>query len=226
MSDHRLAVHAAPTLAAALCAAATVALAPTMATAAPAAPAGAAPDDPAISHAGSAGDHVVVEELTAQGVVISSRAFDASGNQVIVQPNGVLVPVPGTSGSGSGGSSSASGCRRIKVRNEVETLLGDTAYWYITWTQWCWDRAAHEASGVETGQYFEDVNSFFYYRGLANQDERFYAWQSGYNKSGFWHERQSAWENCVVKYGCISMTYPRNVLRSHADGTYTWTTSD
>lgn len=176
---------------------------------------------------GADGDVIEVEEITPDGRVISRATYDASGHQVVVEPDGSLrVLSVSARGSGSGGSSSSSGCRKATVRNKGETVLGYTAYWYNTWTQWCWNRSDHVVSDVVTGQYFEDVASTMYYRRLVVDDQRFYAWKSGYNKSGHWHERQAQWENCIAKYGCISNDYPRNIIRAHSDGTFSWNTTD
>jgi hypothetical protein len=170
-------------------------------------------------------DHVVDELLAPDGTVLEAHRYDRHGREVVVAPDGTLLTVAQPAGSGSGGTPSAQGCRRLTVRNEVETLLGATAYWYNTFTEWCWNRADHAVSNVVTGHFFEDVDPNFIYRELLVQDERHYAWTQGFNKSGFWHERQARWENCVLRVGCVGNTFPRNVGRSHSDGTWSWSTN-
>lgn len=163
-------------------------------------------------------DYIVVEDLAPDGSVIEFTVTSGS-DPASDHP---LDDATTASDSGSGGESAGSGCRRATIYNEVETALGATAYVYNTWTQWCWRRSSHAVSDVTTGQYLSDVDPFFKYRGIVSQDERPYAWQTGYNKSGHWHERQIEMENCV--YACLGSTFPRNVLRVHSDGTYTWRT--
>jgi hypothetical protein len=185
-----------------------------------------APPPPPLEPVAAAGDDHVVDELLApDGIVLETRRFDPEGREVVVAADGTLLPIAQPADSGSGGSPSAEGCRRVTVRNEVETLLGATAYWYNTFTEWCWNRANHLVGNVVTGHFFEDVDPNFLYRELLVQDERHYAWVEGFNKSGFWHERQARWENCLFRVGCVGNTFPRNVLRSHADGTWNWSTN-
>ena len=173
----------------------------------------------------SPNDLIEVQDLSSTGQVLSTTTYDGRGRLVVELPDGTLVR-SAAEGSGSGGSSSASGCRKATVKNRGESITGTLVYKYNTWTEWCWNRADHAVTTVKTGQYLSDVASTMYYRGLTGQDERFYAWRSGFNKSGHWHERQAHFENCVVRYGCISSDYPRNVIRAHSDGTYTWAAFD
>lgn len=196
-------------------------------------PAGAAPvriSDPAppateAIDAASATDLIEVQDLTSSGTVISTSTYDGQGRLVVELPDGSIIR-SSADGSGSGGSSSASGCRKAIVKNRGESITGDLVYKYNTWTQWCWNRSDRAITSVRTGEYLSNVASTMYYRGIVGQDERFYAWRSGFNKSGHWHERQVQMENCVLRYGCISNDYPRNVIRAHSDGTYTWAAHD
>lgn len=189
---------------------------------------------------------ITVETYTLSGDKISTETYDADGQVVDAPPSfrptarvaasasfieearaadtssgGELAGL----GSGSGGTSSASGCRKVTVNNEKETTLGWTAYWFHTWTQWCWNRSAKTISSVSTSWYISDVDQNFYWRGIVQTTTGFYSWKSGAPKSGYSHYRQGRFENCVLKYGCIGNYYPANVLKSHSDGTYTWTTS-
>ena len=124
--------------------------------------------------------------------------------------------------SGSGGNPQGSGCLKVTVTNVVHTLLGFTAYKFITWTSWCWTRSTRTISSVDTGWSITDVDSQYYWKGMVNTSRRFYEWSSGYAKSGYYHYRMGQFDNCVLKYGCIGTSYPENTLRSHSDGTWTW----
>jgi hypothetical protein len=173
----------------------------------------------------SANDVALVQDLSADGEITSSVTYDAAGNGVVELPDGTLIRAAGD-GSGAGTKPSTSGCRRVTVHNRGESISGDLVYMYNTWTEWCWDRASRKITSVRTKDYLSHVASSMYYRGVVGSDERFYNWRSGYNKSGHWHERQSHWENCIAKYGCVSNDYPRNIIRAHSDGTYTWAAFD
>lgn len=189
--------------------------------------AGAEPLPPASEPTASVSvpDFVEVQEVSPDGVVLSTVKYDTLGRRVIELSDGTLVPVS-SAGSGAGGSSTSSGCLKATVHNRGESITGRTVYNYNTWTEWCWNRADRVITSVKTGEYLSDVASTMYYRGVISKDERFYAWKSDFNKSGHWHERQSHWENCVAKYGCISSDYPRNIVRAHSDGTYSWASYD
>ena len=126
-------------------------------------------------------DHVIVETFTPAGNLISTEVFGMAG----ASSDGTWQ-----SRSGSGGSSSPSGCTKVTVRNKKETLLGFTAYWFNTWTSWCWNRSSWTITNVETGFFLEDVDPLHFWQGLVFDDTRFYAWQPGYSKSGYWHEKQ------------------------------------
>lgn len=126
------------------------------------------------------------------------------------------------SASGSGGSVSNSGCRKVTVTNVHHTLTGRTAFKFITWTRWCWVRATKVISNVTTGYTFS-TDGFEYWRGMIQDNKHFYDWAAGVApKSGYFHEKVGSFENCILKYGCISIAYPHNIIRSHTNGTWTW----
>lgn len=129
--------------------------------------------------------------------------------------------------SGTGGDSSGSGCLRVTVNNEAETVLGFTAYWFHTWTRWCWTRSTQNVHDVSTGWTISDVDSQQYWRGIVNKELVFYDYSTnnGHPRSAYKHYRQGRFENCVLKYGCIGNTYPANTLRSYYNGTWAWSTS-
>ncbi len=193
-----------------IAAAATIVLAVAVAI-----PVSASAEDTTTSITPSAGsDRITVETFDLEGNLLYTESID-SGSAVTLGDN-----------SGSGGTSSASGCRKVTVHNEKETLLGKTAYWFNTWTRWCWNRADRIIYDVTTGFYLSDVDPFYYWRGLIVDNTYHFSWYSGYPKSGYRHEKQGHFENCIVKYGCISSSYPYNLLYSYSNGTFTWHTSD
>ena len=208
--------------------------------------------EPAVELAGSEDgqfvdeDHIVVETFTITGEHVSTKAYSLDDEEIPVpdgfqsqgsvsvgeevlyeiellnsQSGGELTAL----GSGHGGSSSSSGCRTVTVRNEEEDIAGFTAYWFNTWTRWCWNRSAKTISDVSSGWYLEDVDPFYVWRGMIVDSTEFYSWYSGYPTSGYRHEKQGHFENCVPYIGCIGNYYPRNVLWSHSNGTWSWSTS-
>ena len=127
-----------------------------------------------------------------------------------------------TRDNGAGGSSSASGCKKVTLRNRATTLLGHTAYRFITWTYWCWNRADRTVFDVRTGWYLSDVDSQHIWREMIIDNTNHFSWYSGYSTSGYKHEKQGRIENCIFHYGCILNLYPRNVLYSYSNGTWSW----
>lgn len=200
-----------------------------------------APHGPAGNAAGH--DAVVIEEtFTLTGAPVGVKAFGSDGREVALpaawQSRGA-VRAPrdfvtayvnsggdvASLGSGSGGTSTASGCRRINVRNEREsTYTGSTVFWFNTFTEWCWNRSTSTITSAVTGYYLEDVHSTAIWQGIIVDNRYYYAWVSGKSKSGYYHEKQGKFDNCVLKYGCVGSFYPRNLLRSYSNGTYSWQT--
>lgn len=190
-----------------------------------------------ISEEGAGQDLVVVETFSISGQLQGVAAYDANGAAVPVPVSGPAegaVPqgnprlVGGTGGvvalgSGSGGTSSASGCRRVTVRNEKESTFGSTLYWFNTWTEWCWNRTTKVVSSVSTGWSINDVDSLQVWHGVVNDQRYFYSWQAGASKSGYYHYKQGHFENCFL-VACGANTYPSNTLRSFANGTWSWST--
>ena len=159
-------------------------------------------------------DHVVVE------------TYDGNGNWISTE---VHIPDKDNymaSNGGEGGTPSDSGCHKVIVRNEKETTFGFTAYWFNTWTYWCWNRANRTISDVETDWHLEDVDEFQEWRNMLVDNTYFFYWYDGYATSGYYHEKQGHFKNCIPHIGCTSNSYPRNQLWSYADGTWSWKTSD
>ena len=175
-------------------------------------------------------DHVIVETFTFTGDQVSVDAFDAFGNSIDVPadfrsrgivraPNGIALK------SGDGGSSSASGCIRITVNNEKESLLRFTLFWYHTWTSWCWNRSAKTTYSIATGWSISDVDPTFEWQGNILEYGNHYSWSAGYPESGYAHERQGHFKQCIW-VGCVGNYYPHNWLYSFSNGTYSWRTED
>ena len=179
-------------------------------------------------------DHIVVETFTLAGDRISMTAYARDGVPIPVPEDFVSQGIVAADtvvdtlayASGNGGTSSASGCVRVTVNNEYETATGSTAYWFHTWTNWCWTRSTKTISSVSTGSYVSGVNWPYVYQGVISDTTEFYSWYAGHPNSGFIHDKQARFDNCIVSLGCYASSYPRNELYSHSDGTWSWSTSD
>lgn len=162
-----------------------------------------------------------VEVFDRHGELVSDTTYGPETmGQDLAAPAGTGGIVPNA--SGSGGTSTSSGCLKVTVHNVVHTLLGFVAYKFHTWTDWCWSRGSRTITWQTNDWYLSDVDSQEYWRGIVQTDRHYYSWVSGYGTSGFYHYRMGQFDNCVLKYGCIGTTYPANTLRSHSDGTWTW----
>ena len=191
-------------------------------------PDGVIPEGVASDDGGGGDDHVVSQLTDEAGTPIGPpETFDAEGNRVRIEPDGELTVVGSTRGGGSQGSSTASGCRRVTTKNEYETALGRTAFYFNQVTYWCWDRADHEVRNVSLGYYLEDVDPLYVYRGHTSHNRYFYEYRQGYKNSGYISDRQARMENCVPTPNgqvCLGSVYPRNITRAHDNGTWSWNT--
>ena len=207
--------------------------------------AASAAEAPPTQRDGAGDDVVVVERFALSGELLDRTATSASGDATTIPPQFAHHGPAGASpaaleelraadaaaggtvsalGSGDGGSSTASGCQTVTVMNEKETTLGATAYWYNTWTHWCWTRSSYNTYDISTNFYLSDVDANYVWRGEVSLQAAHYAYVGGYSTSGYEHERTGHFENCVFHYGCIGNTYPDNRLYSHYDGTWHWST--
>jgi len=109
----------------------------------------------------------------------------------------------------------------VTVKNEQESLFGNTIFWYDTFTYWCWTRSTGVISGVSTGWRIRDVDGAWSWNGEVSVNKYFYQWRSGYTKSGYYHERTGHF-SYAFKFS--NNLYPTNILRSHRNGTWTWWT--
>jgi hypothetical protein len=166
------------------------------------------------------------------GNVISTTTYDEAGNEVTIQPDGSVVPVAASRASrasGSGGTSTRTGCRVLRARNEQESsYIQATLFWYNTTMRFCWNRDQRRVYDVTMGYYLEDVYWTVEFRGQTSHRHYPYEYRSGYKNSGYISDRQAHFTDCfpVPGVGTIcSNFYPRNILRGHDNGTYSWATS-
>jgi hypothetical protein len=195
------------------------------------------PDAPAAEQLVSVGS-VTVDTYTTAGALLDTETYGPETEGLLMDEptDPTTAPGSGKSGaktggvvamaSGNGGDSTASGCRRVTVNNEYETLLGFTAYYFHTWTRWCWTRSTQNVYDVTSGWTISDVDATEYWRGIVNTELGLYDYSvnDGHPRSAYKNYRQGHFENCVIKYGCISNTYPANTLRSYYNGTWAWST--
>lgn len=159
---------------------------------------------------------------TQKFVTITVERFDPAhrrlSTEVLTGAGGL-----GVDESGSGGKPSASGCIKVTVNNYERSLFGATLFGYHTWTSWCWNRAAYSVSNITTGFYLSDVDVTWEWAGEVTRDLRFYPWAQGHSNSGYWNYRMGHFRQCWP-WTCVHK-YPSNTLRSHSDGTWTWSTT-
>jgi len=196
------------------------------------APASADDTDPGPPPSPVPGDTVVTAEtFTTKGKLVSARTYGAeTEGQLMDASAGTEVDGGGITpmGSGDGGTSSASGCRRVTVRNETESTLGFTTYWFNTWTRWCWNRSTQVVYDVTHGWFLEDVDVVAEWQGIVKKELLFYDYSTndGHPRSAFKHYRMGKFKLCVPSIGCYATLYPANLLRSYYNGTWVWQTWD
>ena len=179
-------------------------------------------DETVGSYSDAQADPIVASEVTTEEIV-----YDNPGKVISDPKSPVSLEVsPSWSDSGGGGTSESSGCKTAYVHVRETTALGFTAYRFHIWTSWCWNRANGNISNVDRGWYLSDVDSQYYWQGIQAEDHGFFAWRSGYPRSGYKHMEQGQFDNCVLKYGCIGTYYPTARLRVHSDGTWWWEGED
>ena len=173
-------------------------------------------------------DEPLLEDFSGPSVVIVTDTFYPAPTDVTVGRVGSrsIRSVLKTE-TGSGGSSSASGCREVKLTNKKFSYTGtDHLYTYWTWTYWCWNRANKRISNVSMRYDWYCDNSSISWEGQSKADPRFYDWINGYPYSGHDHDRTGTFKNTYPIVGEVGTSYPRNIIRAHSDGTWTWRTED
>jgi hypothetical protein len=107
----------------------------------------------------------------------------------------------------------ASGCRSVDVPKTMYTTLGFVAYKFWQRKYWCYGSTVYS---VNVSTYMSNVDPLFYYREIAHKWDQYYDSNRSHDSM-----RQARVENCVLKYGCISNTYPAVQIQAHLNGNYT-----
>ena len=177
-------------------------------------------------------DHMVatvVEETYTTGFrrMVDKRSYGAETQGLVMGGGNVDSGDISTQASGSGGTSTASGCRTVTVKNEAETVLGFTAYYYNTWTSYCWTRSTQTVYNVSNGWSITDVDPQQNWIGEVDKELLFYDYgtNDGHPRSAYKHWRKGHFENVVPVYGTWNHTYPTNTIRAYYNGTWAWATS-
>jgi archaellin len=95
------------------------------------------------------------------------------------------------------------------------TVLGSTAYKFHQYMRWCFNGAS--VTRIENRYpYLSDNNGFEFYRGLIGDSV-------GHVPAGeVYSFMQGNIENCVIKYGCISTSYPWVKIWAGNNGSSKW----
>lgn len=116
----------------------------------------------------------------------------------------------------------ASGCAGVDVaRIGRSGIVRSVVYKWHQVKGWCW--SGGKVTSVDVSTYISNVDPNWRFRGELAGSGSFYPW-SGVGSSGHWSLRQGAFENCILKYGCIGSEYPWVKVWVHADGTYAYET--
>jgi hypothetical protein len=115
-----------------------------------------------------------------------------------------------------------SGCGHVWAQRNAYTALGALAWRWYHYKYFCWRRG--EIHYVSTTAHPKNMAGFFYFRGIVGSQNTYYNSSGSNSRSGHYSFRQAAIENCVLKYGCISMRYPWVKLWARAGGTFRWQT--
>ncbi len=148
-------------------------------------------------------------------------ATNANGNEVIVEDD----PVETFYELDAVGKRVPYKCRSAKVAYVKKTLLGSLAFKWWMKRSWCW-RPSRRLVSVGTSTYVTDMNGFNDYHGVIESWSNWFTWCCSEPRSGHTAFRQAKFSNCIVKYGCLSTTYPWIRMSVRGDGTYTYSIGD
>jgi hypothetical protein len=124
-----------------------------------------------------------------------------------------------SSSSSEGGTASASGCRTVDAWKNHYTLFRTLAYRFHHTKRWCW--SSNRITSVSTSTYISHVQTCCQdYEGVINSAGYYYNYFSNISKSGHYSMRQGKFRNCLLRYGCISTTYPWVKIYAHGNGTW------
>lgn len=154
----------------------------------------------------------------APGVEISytETVRDAAG-QIVSQTHRDGIPAGATFGTASTAGSNAPSPRRLAgccsssgsdtVSFEVtkRSWLGFVAWRYHQVDHWCWSYP--QITCLTIGAGFYDLDGF----SSVNWSDNGYGWYYGWAGSatgGHYAFRQGSVSNCILKYGCVSTSYP------------------
>jgi hypothetical protein len=115
-------------------------------------------------------------------------------------------------------------CRSAKVAYVKKTLLGAVAYKWWMKRSWCWRFPRLVSVGTKT--YVTDMNGFNEYKGIVASWGAWFEWCCNEPRSGHKAFRQAEFQNCIVKYGCLSTTYPWIRMSVRGDGSYAYAIGD
>jgi len=124
-----------------------------------------------------------------------------------------------SSSSAEEGAGSASGCKTVDAWKNKYTLLGSLAYRFHHTKRWCWN--SNRVTSVNTDVYVSHVQECCQdYEGVIASSGYYYDYFSNISKSGHYSRRQGKFRNCILRYGCISTTYPWVKIYAHGNGTW------
>lgn len=136
-----------------------------------------------------------------------------------------------TASSYSTGSSSigmaargTSSCGTVWAERVKRSFIGRVLYRYRLNVYFCWNGSA--VSNVSSYTQVRDVDGWQDFKGNIESHENYYNWANHGTNSGHYSFRQGHFQNCVIKYGCISNSYPWVKIWVHRDGSWLYDTGD
>jgi len=152
----------------------------------------------------------------------ASRANSVIANATSVDPGSDLAAAATNAVATRGTSACCSSSGQDTVSFEVtkHTVLGFVAWRYQQVNHWCWSYPHITCLSIGSGFYDLDGQENVNY-----QDHGFgwyYGW-AGVIDGGHYSERDGSVSNCILKYGCISTSYP--VVNMWLNGNGAWSAS-
>jgi hypothetical protein len=147
-------------------------------------------------------------------VVTGSSLADATS----VDPGSNLASAGQRRLSGRLSCCSSSGSDTVAIAVTKRTLLGFVAWRYHQVDHWCWSYPSITCMSAGAG--FYDVDS----QQKVNYDNNGYGWYYGWAGSGtggHYAYRSGSISNCVLKWGCLSTSYPYAEIWLNGNGAWT-----
>lgn len=111
-----------------------------------------------------------------------------------------------------------SGCKQVDwYESGHSSLFGSLVYRFHQVKYWCW--VYPRITGVNVYTYVSNVDGNYQYRGVIASSGYYYTW-SGSASGGHYSFRQGKFDNCILKYGCISSSYPW--VKIYVNGNGAW----